>query len=212
MARCSAMSGTDLYRSPPSNTMRPHPERPHLQAPWRADLVAMDALPLLRARLASFGGRVDDASSRSVLATVEGIAIAATVVAWKRPTYLPDRGPHTHGVVRAATTTSTPELVIVRRGFWSRLWSARSTTSSERGTATGRLRAAFSMMPAALPESVLSAEASEALLAIRAVLVRASVRRGVVELEWQTPTFDDHSVLPSAVMVLALALARPLTS
>ena len=205
MSSRTASTYRDSARTP--DAVGPHPERALLSVPARFDVVRLDADPLLRSRIEGFGGRIDEAWSSALRATVEHVAITASVIAWRRAGNLLDRRAHTHGSVRAFALAGLADLVITPRGLWSRVWSSRSRADAGLRESEAELRAAFSVASAD-PARELGSEAARALLAMRSILIRLSVRSGIVEIEWHASSFDEHAVLPSAVLVLALAFAR----
>ena len=206
----SEQGARDVYRRAPVEERRSsHPEPARVRAPARLDVVGRDVSPLLRGRIAGFGGRIDETTRSGVLATVEGVAVAASVVAWARPLNLPDAGPHTRGVVRAYVAPGTARLRVTRRQLFSlRTW-ASSVGLLKEGFPDPAMNAAFVVTgDEGAAVATLSDEACQALLAMRVILTDLEIDGGVVELGWITSGFDEHTVLPSAVLVAVLEIAR----
>ncbi|HSO37884.1 MAG TPA: hypothetical protein VLT33_35395 [Labilithrix sp.] len=160
--------------------------------------------------MASFGGRVDGPRRFGVLATVEGVAIAASVAAWSRPSNLLDHGPHTRGIVRARVAPSVARLLITRRSLLGlRSWRSKLGLLKECTVTDPAAQAAFVVTGDQETSALaLGGGIRPALLAMRAILGHVAVGGGVVEVAWSTSTFDQHAVLPSAVLVAVLEIAR----
>lgn len=187
-----------------------HPDLAELRAPGHFDERSLDAIPPLADRVATFGGHVDGSRRFGVLATVEGVAIAASVAAWSRPSNLLDHGPHTRGIVRARVAPSVARLRITRRSLLGlRAWRSRLGLLKECAVTDPAVQAAFVVTGDEETSTLtLSDGVRPALLAMRAILTHVAVGGGVVEVAWSTSTFDQHSVLPSAVLVAVVQIAR----
>lgn len=186
-----------------------HPDLAEVWVPGHFDVVTIKAQALLGSRLASYGASIDGERRFGLLATVEGIAIAASVAAWSRPSYLLDRGPHTRGIVRARVSRSVAGLRATPRSLLGlRTWRSKLGLLKECAVADPAMQALVVSGDEQTATLILSDDVRGALLAMRTILTNLVIGGGMVEVAWTTSTFDEHSVLPSAALVGALEIAR----
>lgn len=186
-----------------------HPDLAEVRAPGRFDVVSHDATALLSRRLASYGASIEKSQRFGFLATVEGVAIAASVAAWSRPTNVLDRGPHTRGIVRARVSSSVAGLRVTRRSLLAlRTWRSKLGLMKELAATDPAMEAFVVTGHEETASLTLSDDVRRALLAMRTILTHVAIGGGTVEVAWRTSTFDESSVLPSAVLVAALEIAR----